>query len=331
MVKESLCGLLGIKYPILQGGMLWIADAALASSVSNAGALGTLSPYAGMKEDGDPLENLRFQIRKTRQLTRNPFAVNIPLDLPNSGLLINLLIEEKIHIVVTAAGNPALFTELLRASNIRVLHVVSSASQAQFAESCGADAVIAEGVEAGGRIGRDEIPLFSLIPQVADTVSIPVVAAGGIADSRGMAAAITLGADGVQLGTRFIAATECIAHQNYKKAIIEARNADTMVTGRALEPARRIQSRFSLKLLEMERSGASVESLRTFAGHGRTRKAQIDGDLAEGDFLEGASAGLVKSVVPAAEIIETLIRGFADKIPAPLGARVKPKDSNSQR
>jgi enoyl-[acyl-carrier protein] reductase II len=311
MVKKSLCSLLGIKYPILQGGMFWIADAALASAVSNAGALGTISPYAGMKEDGDPLENLRFQIRKARKLTANPFTVNIPLDLPNSGLLINLLLEERIQIVVTAAGSPALFTELLRSSKIQVLHVTSSVSQAQFAESCGVDAVIAEGVEAGGRIGRDEMPLFSLIPQVADAVSIPVIAAGGIVDGRQMAAAIALGADGVQLGTRFIAATECIAHPNYKKAIIEAADADTIIAGRVLEPARRIKSKFSLELSEMERSGASMESLRGFVGRGRARKAQIDGDLAEGDFLAGASVGLIKDVIPAAEIVDNFVRSCA--------------------
>jgi enoyl-[acyl-carrier protein] reductase II len=311
MAKRSISNLLGIKYPILQGGMLWIADAALASAVSNAGALGTISPYAGMKEDGDPLENLRFQIRKTRRLTANPFAVNIPLDLPDSGLLINLLLEERIQIAVTAAGSPALYTELLHSSNIKVLHVVSSASQAQFAESCGVDAVIAAGFEAGGRIGRDEMPLFSLIPQVADAVSIPAIAAGGIVDSRQMAAAMALGADGVQLGTRFIAATECAAHANYRKAIMEAADADTIVAGRALEPARRIKSKFSLELSKMERSGASMESLRTFVGRGRARKAQIDGDLEEGDFLAGASAGLIKDVIRAAEIIDDFARSCA--------------------
>jgi enoyl-[acyl-carrier protein] reductase II len=311
MARTSLCSLLGIKHPILQGGMLWIADAALASAVSNAGALGTISPYAGMKEEGNPLENLRFQIRKTRKLTANPFAVNIPLDLPNSGLLINLLLEERIQIVITAAGSPALFTELLRSSRIQVLHVISSVLQAQYAESCGVDAVIAEGVEAGGRIGRDEMPVFSLIPRVADAVSIPAIAAGGIADGRQMAAAITLGADGVQLGTRFIAATECVAHPNYKQAIIEAADTDTIIAGRVLEPARRIKSKFSLELSEMERSGASMESLRTFVGQGRARKAQIDGDLAEGDFLAGASVGLIKDVIPAAEIVDNFVRSCA--------------------
>ena len=161
MGNHNICNLLGIRHPILQGGMLWIANAELAASISNAGALGTISPYAGMKDDGDPLENLRLQIDRTRQLTDRPFAVNIPLDLPTSGLLLNLLIEEEAKIVVTAAGSPKPFTELLHSSGIRVLHVISSVSQARFAETCGVDAVIAEGVEAGGRIGRNELPLFS--------------------------------------------------------------------------------------------------------------------------------------------------------------------------
>jgi enoyl-[acyl-carrier protein] reductase II len=312
MPKTSICTLLGIKHPILQGGMLWIADAVLAASVSNAGALGTISPYAGMPEGGDPLENLRFQIRKARLLTGSPFAVNIPLDLPDNGLLINLLLEERVPVAVTAAGSPALFTELLRSSNIKVLHVVSSVSQARFAESCGVDAVIAEGFEAGGRIGRDEIPLLSLIPQTADAVAIPVVAAGGIADGRQMAAAIALGADGVQLGTRFIASTECMAHPNYKQAIIEAGDGDTVVAGRALEPARRLKSGFSMEFAEKERSGVSAQLLRAFVGRGRARRAQIDGDLASGDALAGSSAGLIKEVIPAGKIVQDLANTCAE-------------------
>jgi enoyl-[acyl-carrier protein] reductase II len=271
-VNNRITDLLGVKYPILQGGMLRCADAALAASVSNAGALGTISPYAGMKEGADPLANLRFQIRKTRQLTVRPFAVNVPLDLPASGLMLNLVVEENLKIVVTAAGSPELFTELLHSAGIRVLHVISSVSQAQFAESCGVDALIAEGVEAGGRIGRAELGLFSLIPQVADAVSIPVIAAGGIADGRGMAAAMALGAEGVQLGTRFLATVECPAPPKYKKAIIEAGDTDTIVTGRGVAPVRRLKS-----------------------------------GLAEGEAYAGSSAGLIKTILPAALVIEELV------------------------
>jgi enoyl-[acyl-carrier protein] reductase II len=310
MGNKNICNLLGIRHPILQGGMLWIANAELAASVSNAGALGTVSPYAGMKVDGDPLENLRLQIHRTRQLTERPFAVNIPLDLPASGLLMNILLEEDVKIAVTAAGSPEPFTELLHSSGILVMHVISSTSQARFAETCGVDAVIAEGVEAGGRIGRDELPLFSLIPQVADAVSIPVIAAGGIVDGRGMAAAFALGADGVQIGTRFIATEECIAHPNYKKAILNAGDTDTIVAGRSLLPARRLRSAFSLKLSGLEQSGTAVDFLNAFVGQGRTRKAQIDGDLENGDLYSGASAGLIEKIVPAAEIVKSLIESY---------------------
>jgi len=289
--------------------MLWIADASLAAAVCNAGALGTISPYAGMPESGDPLENLRYQLRRTKQLTNKPFAINVPLDLPNSGLLINLAMEEMAGIVVTAAGSPAVYTELLKSSGIQVIHVISSVSQAKHAQSCGVDCVIAAGFEAGGRIGRDEIPLFALVPQVVDAISIPVIAAGGIVDTHGMSEAMALGAEGVQLGTRFIAVSECIAHANYKRAIIEAGDTDTIVAGRALGPARRLLSPFSLKLLNMEKEGVSPEVIRGFANQGRTRKAQIAGDLTNGDFLAGASAGLIRSIVPAAEVI----RSLADK------------------
>jgi enoyl-[acyl-carrier protein] reductase II len=198
--------------------------------------------------------------------------VNVPLDLGASGLMLDLIVEENPKIVVTAAGSPELFTELLHSAGIRVLHVVSSVSQAQFAESCGVDAVIAEGVEAGGRIGRDELALFSLIPQVADAVSIPVIAAGGISDGRGMAAALALGAEGVQLGTRFIATVECPAHPEHKKAIIEAGDTGTIVTGRGAAPVRRLKA-----------------------------------ELAEGEAYAGSSAGLIKTIVPAAEVIAELV------------------------
>jgi enoyl-[acyl-carrier protein] reductase II len=260
-----------------------------------------------MDEDGEPLENLRRQIRRTRRLTGKPFAVNIPLDLPASGLLANLLLEESVGIVVTAAGSPALFTGMLLASGIKVLHVISSASQARFAESCGVDAVIAEGVEAGGRIGRDELPLFALIPQAREAVAIPVIAAGGIVDGGGMAAAISLGADAVQLGTRFIASVECAAHPNYKNAILKAVDTDTIVAGRAMVPTRRLKNRFSLELASLERSGVSAAALQQFAGRGRARKAQLEGDLENGDAYAGSSVGLIRDMLPAAEIVKSLI------------------------
>jgi enoyl-[acyl-carrier protein] reductase II len=275
MLKTRVCELFGIEYPILQGGMLRLANAELAAAVSNAGALGIISPYAGMGADGDPLENLRRQVLRSRRLTEKPFGINIPLDLPESGLLIDLLLRENVQIVVTSAGSPEIFGELLHSAGIRVVHVISSVAQAQFAESCNIDAIIAEGAEAGGRLGLDELSLFSLVPQVADAVSLPIIAAGGIADGRGMAAAFALGAAGVQLGTRFIAAEECIAHPGYKQAIIDAGDTDTTVMRRGSVPAR------------------ILKSMEGYAG---------------------SSAGLVKKVIPAAQIVQELIRGYHEVI-----------------
>jgi enoyl-[acyl-carrier protein] reductase II len=312
MDKNRICELLQIKHPILQGGMLRLADAELAAAVSDAGALGILSPYAGMEESGDPPENLRCQIRKMRELTKASFGVNVPLDLPMSGLLINVLLEEHVPVAVTAAGSPKLYSDLLHSEGILVLHVVSSVAHAKSAESCKADAVIAEGAEAAGHIGRDELSLASLIPQVVDAVSVPVIAAGGIADGRGMAAALALGADAVQLGTRFIATEECRAHGNYKSAIVKARAEDTIVTRRSTIPMRSLKNEFTLKLAEMEKAGASADSIQDFIGRGRARRAQIEGDLANGDAYAGSSAGLVREILPAAVVVENLVKGCAE-------------------
>jgi enoyl-[acyl-carrier protein] reductase II len=290
--------------------MLWLATAELAAAVSNAGGLGVISSYAGMEADGDPLQNLHSQINRTRKLTEKPFGVNIPLDLPASGLLLDVLLQESVKIVVTAAGNPGLYTGLLHSAGIRVAHVISSVSQARIAESCNVDAIIAEGAEAGGRIGHNELSLFSLLPQVAEAVSIPVIAAGGIVDGRGLAAAFALGADGVQLGTRFVAVEECGAHRNYKQAIVDAGDSDTLVTRRMLVPTRSLKCDFSRELAAMETSGASAESIQTHVGRGRARKAQIEGKLTNGDAYAGSSAGLIKEILPASAVIENLIKTY---------------------
>jgi enoyl-[acyl-carrier protein] reductase II len=295
--KNRICDLFGIRYPILQGGMLWVAGAELAAAVSNAGALGVISPYAGMDEDGDSQNNLRLQIRQTRRLTDLPFGVNIPLDLPMSGLLIDVILQEKVKIIVTAAGNPQLFTELLGLSGVQVIHVVSSVHQAQLAESCGVSAIVAEGFEAAGRIGREEIPLLSLIPQVVDAVSLPVIAAGGIADNRGMDAAFELGAEGVQLGTRFVASKECLAHPNYKQAIVDAEDDDTVVMREGRIPARILKCSISAEC-------------RPHASRSRSRLAQLEGDLINGVVYAGATVGLIKDVLPAAVIVETLAKSY---------------------
>jgi enoyl-[acyl-carrier protein] reductase II len=294
--------------------MLWLADARLAAAVSNAGALGTLSPYAGMDANGDPVENLCMQIRKARKLTQDPFAVNIPLDLPESGLLVDVLLQENVVIAVTAAGNPAIYTELLHSAGILVLHVTASVSQAGFAESSGVDAVIVEGAEAGGRVGHGEIPLFSLLPQVVDAVSIPAIAAGGIADGQGMADAFALGATGVQMGTCFIAVDECPAHPAYKKAILEARASDTVITRRSTVPVRSLKSGFIRDLAAMEQSGEPADKIEKFIGRNRAWKAQILGDIEIGDAYAGTSAGLIQEIIPAGEVIRKIMGEYQETV-----------------
>jgi len=310
MKKTRVSALLNLQFPILQGGMLWIATAELASAVSNSGALGIISPYAGMGKDGDPADNLIKQIDRTRQLTKNPFGVNIPLDLKQSGLFIDLLIKEKVKIVVTAAGNPDHFTGLLKQEGITVLHVISSVRQALIAEAAGVDAVIAEGVEAAAHNGLDEIPLFSLIPQVVDEISIPVIGAGGIADARGFFAALALGAEGIQMGSRFVAVEENIAGSAYKQAIVAAKDTDTMITARELVPTRSLKTEFTIQLHALERSGASKEELLSFLGYRSSRNSQIEGRLDEGEAYCGASAGLIREILPVSLVIKNLVEGY---------------------
>ncbi len=309
-MKTRVCDILNIKYPIIQGGMLWLADVNLASAVSNAGGLGVISPYAGMAKDGEPLENLEIQIDKAGVLTDSPFGVNIPLDLKQSGSLIDLIIKKDVNIVITAAGNPGDYTELLKNNGKIVLHVVSTVRQAKKAEESGIDAVIAEGFEAAGHIGADELTLFSLIPQVADAISMPVIAAGGISDTRGFVAAMALGAEGVQMGTRFVAVDENPAAKEYKQAIIDADDTGTIVTSRSISPARSLKTVFSQQLTEMDRSNASTEDIRKFIGYRRSPDAQLDGRLDQGEAFAGESAGLIKKVVSAAMVVEEIVEGY---------------------
>jgi len=290
--------------------MLWLATAELAAAVSNAGALGIISPFAGMRRHGDPIENLRLQLVKARNLTRNPFGINILLDLEKSGMLIDMAIQEGVKIVITAGGDPHYYTELLSKEGVKILHVVSNVRQSQIAESCGVNAVIAEGLEAAAHLGFDELPLFSLIPQVADAVSIPIIGAGGIVDARGLVASLALGAEGVQLGTRFVAVDENIANPKYKRAILEAKDTDTVITCRKLLPTRSLKTEFTLQLLELEESGASADDLRNFLGFSRARAGQLEGDLENGEAYCGASAGLIKEIIPAAKVIQNLVEGY---------------------
>jgi len=290
--------------------MLWIATAELAAGVSNAGALGVISPLAGMEKQADPATNFKSQFSKIKQLTPKPFGANIPLDLDYADTLIEIAFSQKAKIVITAAGNPARFTEVLKNEGITVLHVVSSVKQARKAESCGVDAVIAEGIEAAAHNGVDELPLFALLPQVADQISIPVIAAGGIADARGVVAAFSLGAQGVQLGTRFVVVDENAAHLNYKQAIIDARDTDTVITSRGIVPTRSLKTEFTRTIIELEKSGAAAEDIMSFIGYRSNRTAQIDGDLNGGEAYCGASAGLIKEIIPAKDVVRQLVEGY---------------------
>jgi enoyl-[acyl-carrier protein] reductase II len=318
MKKTRLCDLLGIEYPIIQGGMVWIANAELAAAVSNAGGLGLISPNAGMSRNGDQVENLKKQIVIAKGLTSKPFGVNLPiLGNPQIEALVDAVIKAKVKVVATAAGNPALYTGRFKEAGIKVLHLVAAVRHAQSAERRGVDAVIAEGYEAGGHNGLDELTTLTLVPQVADAVSIPVVAAGGIADARGLVAALALGADGVQMGTRFVATRECAAHQNFKDAVVKATDTDTAITGRKLGPTRILRNEIATKLLDMEAAGASAEELQAFIGSSRSRTGQFEGDLAKGEAYCGSIAGMIKEIKSVAEVIQSIIENY-DKVLARL-------------
>jgi enoyl-[acyl-carrier protein] reductase II len=304
MSRTSICELLGIEYPLLQGGMAWAADACLAAAVSNGGGLGLIA--AGSM----PPELLRQEIRRARQLTDRPFGVNIMLMSPHVHGLAEVVREERVPVVTTGAGSPGKYIEYWKAAGIKVIPVLASVAQARRMENLGADAVVTEGMEAGGHIG--ELTTFVLVPQVVDAVSIPVIAAGGIADGRGVAAALMLGAAGVQLGTRFLVSHECTVHENYKRMVIKARDIDTTVTGRSGgHPVRTLKNKLARRLLEMEKEGATFEQFETISV-GSLRKAVQEGNIDEGSFMAGQSAGLVTRAQPAAEIIRELFTEAAD-------------------
>lgn len=301
MIKSRICEILGIKYPIFQGGMAWIADASLASAVSNAGGLGLISSInAGT-------EAVRNEIRKCKELTDKPFGVNIMLQAPNAGEIAQMVIEEGVKILTTGAGSPAQYIESWQAAGIKVIPVVASVALALKMQSIGATAVIAEGAESGGHVG--ELHTMALLPQVVDALDIPVIGAGGICDARGAAAAFILGADAIQVGTRFLAAEECTAHENYKEKILKATDISTIVTGKTLgHPVRSLKTPFSKTFAKME-SDPSVkpEEILSF-GTGALRKAVKEGDV-NGSYMAGEVAGMVKKIEPAKDIVEDLILG----------------------
>ena len=293
---NRICELLGIEYPIIQGGMAWVATAELAAAVSNAGGLGLIA--AG----GAPADVVREQIKKARTLTDKPFGVNVMLMSPFSDEVMEVVIEEKPAVVATGAGNPGKYIERLKEAGIKIMPVIASVAIAKRMEKAGADAVIAEGTEAGGHIG--ELTTMVLTPQVVDAVSIPVVSAGGYADSRGTKAAFALGADGIQVGTRFICSTECIAHENYKNAVLKAKDRDAVVTGRSTgAPVRALKNKLTKEYQRLEKEGASAEEIEEL-GVGGLRRAFQDGDIENGSLMAGQSAAMVHEIQPCAEIVK---------------------------
>ena len=310
MRETRVCGLLGIKYPIIQGGMTWIANAELAAAVSEAGGLGTISPNAGMRIEDNVEVNLERQILLARGLTTKPFCVNIVVLIPEIAALVDVLIDERVPVVTTSAGNPRLYTPRLKEAGVKVLHVVSSVRQAQVAEDSGVDAVIAEGFEAGGHNGFDELTTMVLVPQIADAVEIPVIAAGGIADARGLVAAFALGAEGVQMGTRFIATTECNAHQKFKDRLVATSDIGTTITGRALSPTRGLKNEFSARIADMDRRGTTADELLALIGLGRSRMGQIDGLIEDGELYCGAISGMIRDVVSAGDVVRKMVKDY---------------------
>lgn len=293
--NDRITHLLGTEYPVIQGGMAWVANASLAAGVSNGGGLGLIAGGSM------PPEALREEIRKCRALTDRPFGVNIMLMSPHADALAQVVIDERVPVVTTGAGSPGKYIESWKLAGMTVIPVVASVAYAKRMESLGADAVIAEGTEAGGHIG--ELTTMVLVPQIVDAVKLPVIAAGGIADGRGIAAAAMLGASGVQVGTRFLVCDECTIHDNYKDLVIKARDIDTVVTGRSGgHPVRSLKSKLGRRLAELEKNGATFEEIEEITV-GSLRKAVQEGNLDEGSFMAGQSAGLVSKRQTAREII----------------------------
>lgn len=299
MIHTELCDLLGIEFPIIQGGMAWIADASLAAAVSNGGGLGIIS---AMNANADWL---REEISKAKKLTQKPFGVNIMLMSPFADEVAQVVIDEKVQVVITGAGNPGKYMPKWVEAGIKVVPVVPSTAVAKLVARSGACAVVAEGGESGGHVG--ELTTMTLVPQVCDTVDIPVIAAGGIADGRGIAASMMLGACGVQVGTRFLVATECTVHQNYKNKILKAKDIDTITTGKRLgHPVRVLKNQFSRELFKQEYNPSLTNEELEQMGVGALRMAAKDGDEKRGSFMAGQCAAMVKREQPAAEIIREM-------------------------
>ena len=299
-MKTRVTELLGIEYPIIQGGMAWVAEHRLAAAVSNAGGLGIIGAASA------PPEVVREEIRKCKELTDRPFGVNIMLLNPNADEVAGIVVEEGVRVVTTGAGNPAKYMDLWKRADVKVLPVVASVAMAKLMERAGADGVVAEGMESGGHIGQTTT--MALVPQVVDAVSVPVVAAGGIADGRGLAAAFMLGAEAVQMGTRFVAAKESIVHENYKHQILKAKDIDSVITGTSTgHPVRSLRNHMTREYLQLEKENADFMELEKLT-LGSLRKAVIDGDTVNGTLMAGQIAGLIREEKSCTDIIQDIMR-----------------------
>lgn len=304
MSQNRIVELLGVKYPLIQAGMIWCSGYKLAAAVSNAGGLGIIgsgSMYPDILDE---------QLRKCKSSTNKPFAVNLPMIYPDIDKHIELVLKHKVPIVFTSAGNPKTWTEILKKEGVKVIHVVSSVKFAVKAQDAGVDAIVAEGFEAGGHNGIDETTTFTLIPTVRKQIQIPLIAAGGIATGKGMLAAMILGADGVQIGSRFVASNESSAHQNFKDEIVKAGDGATHLTLKELTPVRLIKNDFYTKVQEAYKNGANQDDLKKLLGRGRAKKGMFEGDLIEGELEIGQVASIINEIKPAAEIVAEIINEY---------------------
>jgi enoyl-[acyl-carrier protein] reductase II len=301
-VSNQICELLNIKYPVIQGGMAWVATAELAAAVSNAGGLGLIG--AGHM----PPDALRKEIRRAKELTTKVFGVNVMLMSPFVKEVMQVVVDEKVQVVTTGAGNPGEYIPALKGIGARIIPVVASVALAKRLERTGVDALVAEGHESGGHVG--EVSTMALVPQVVDAVSIPVIAAGGIADSRGVVAALALGAQGVQIGTRFVATTECLVHERYKQALVKAKERSTVVTGLSTgHPVRVLQNKLTKEYVERERAGATTEELDQM-GAGKLRLAAQEGDVDYGSVMVGQIAGMIREIQSVEAVMQDLVSGI---------------------
>ena len=303
---NSITSLFKIQYPIIQAGMVWVSGYKLASEVSNAGGLGLIGA-------GSMYPNvLREHIQKCKLATNKPFGVNIPLFYPDLEEILNIIIEEGVKIVFTSAGNPKLYTSFLKEHGITVVHVVSSVKFALKSEEAGVDAIVAEGFEAGGHNGREETTTLTLIPMVKEKINIPLIAAGGIATGRGMLAAMILGADAVQIGSRFVASEESSAHDNFKNEVVKTKDGGTHLTLKELTPVRLIKNNFYQQVQDLYQQQAASEQFKELLGRGRAKKGMFEGDLVDGELEIGQVAGLIHQIKPAKEIVDEIVNEFKD-------------------